>query len=45
MKISNEVKVGAVALVTLVVFIWLFNFLKGKDFFKKQLTTIVYIMK
>ena len=34
MKISNEVKVGAVALVTIVVFIWLFNFLKGKDFFK-----------
>lgn len=35
MKISNEVKVGAVALVTIVVFIWLFNYLKGKDFFKK----------
>ena len=35
MKISNEVKVGAVALVTIIVFIWLFNFLKGKDFFKK----------
>jgi len=34
MKISNEVKVGAVALVTIVVFIWLFNFLKGKNFFK-----------
>lgn len=35
MKISNEVKVGAVALVTLVVFIWLFSFLKGKNLFKK----------
>jgi phospholipid/cholesterol/gamma-HCH transport system substrate-binding protein len=35
MKISNEVKVGAVALVTIIVFIWLFNFLKGKDFFKR----------
>ncbi len=35
MKISNEVKVGAVALVTIVVFIWLFNFLKGKDYFKR----------
>lgn len=35
MKISNEVKVGAVALITIVVFIWLFNFLKGKDYFKK----------
>jgi phospholipid/cholesterol/gamma-HCH transport system substrate-binding protein len=33
-KISNEVKVGAVALITIVVFIWLYNFLKGKDFFK-----------
>jgi phospholipid/cholesterol/gamma-HCH transport system substrate-binding protein len=31
-KISNEVKVGAVALITLVIFIWLYNFLKGKDF-------------
>jgi phospholipid/cholesterol/gamma-HCH transport system substrate-binding protein len=31
-KISNEVKVGAVALLTLVIFIWLYNFLKGKDF-------------
>jgi phospholipid/cholesterol/gamma-HCH transport system substrate-binding protein len=30
-KISNEVKVGATALLTLVVFVWLFNFLKGKD--------------
>ncbi len=35
MKISNEVKVGAVALVTIVVFIWLFNFLKGKNYFKR----------
>jgi phospholipid/cholesterol/gamma-HCH transport system substrate-binding protein len=33
-KISNEVKVGAVALITIVVFIWLYNFLKGKDYFK-----------
>lgn len=30
-KISNEVKVGVIALVTIVVFIWLYNFLKGKD--------------
>ncbi|OFY68524.1 MAG: hypothetical protein A2V64_02200 [Bacteroidetes bacterium RBG_13_43_22] len=34
MKISHEVKVGAVALITIIVFIWLYNFLKGKDFFK-----------
>jgi phospholipid/cholesterol/gamma-HCH transport system substrate-binding protein len=33
-KISNEVKVGAVALLTILVFIWLFNYLKGKDFLK-----------
>jgi phospholipid/cholesterol/gamma-HCH transport system substrate-binding protein len=31
-KISNEVKVGTVALLTIVIFIWLYNFLKGKDF-------------
>ncbi len=30
-KISNEVKVGATALITIIVFIWLYNFLKGKD--------------
>src|SRR4030042_3431956 len=34
MKISHEVKVGAVALLTIIVVIWLYNFLKGKDFFK-----------
>lgn len=33
-KISNEIKVGAIALLTIVVFVWLFNFLKGKDLFK-----------
>ncbi len=33
-KISHEVKVGAVALITIITFIWLYNFLKGKDFFK-----------
>ena len=38
-KISNEVKVGGVALLTIVIFIWLFNFLKGKDFLKN---TAVY---
>ncbi len=39
-KISNEVKVGGIALLTIVVFIWLFNFLKGKDFLKS--TAIYY---
>jgi phospholipid/cholesterol/gamma-HCH transport system substrate-binding protein len=33
-KISNEVKVGGTALLTILVFVWLFNFLKGKDYFK-----------
>jgi phospholipid/cholesterol/gamma-HCH transport system substrate-binding protein len=36
MKISNEVKVGATALVTLIVFIWLYSFLKGKDIFQSE---------
>lgn len=32
-KLSNEVKVGVTAILTIIVFIWLYNFLKGKDFF------------
>ncbi len=39
-KISNEVKVGGTALLTILVFIWLFNFLKGKDLLKS--TAIYY---
>jgi phospholipid/cholesterol/gamma-HCH transport system substrate-binding protein len=39
-KISNEVKVGAIALLTIIIFIWLYNFLKGKDFLKS--TAIYY---
>lgn len=35
-KISNEVKVGGAVLITIIAFIWLFNFLKGKDFFKSS---------
>jgi phospholipid/cholesterol/gamma-HCH transport system substrate-binding protein len=34
MKLSNEVKVGATVIITIVVFIWLYNFLKGKNFFQ-----------
>ena len=34
-KVSNEVKVGATVIVTLILFIWLYNFLKGKDIFQK----------
>ena len=33
-KISNEIKVGVVSLFTILIFIWLYNFLKGKDYFK-----------
>jgi phospholipid/cholesterol/gamma-HCH transport system substrate-binding protein len=32
-KISHEVKIGVTALITILVFIWLYNFLKGKDLF------------
>lgn len=34
-KISNEVKIGITALIAILVFIWLFNFLKGKNLFSK----------
>jgi phospholipid/cholesterol/gamma-HCH transport system substrate-binding protein len=37
-KISNEVKVGATVLVTLVLFVWLYNFLKGTDLLKSTNT-------
>ena len=39
-KISNEVKVAVTALLTIAVFVWLFSFLKGKDFLKS--TAIYY---
>jgi phospholipid/cholesterol/gamma-HCH transport system substrate-binding protein len=35
-KISNEVKVGVVTIITILVFIWLYSFLKGKDFFSNS---------
>jgi phospholipid/cholesterol/gamma-HCH transport system substrate-binding protein len=34
-RISHEVKIGVTAIVTILVFIWLYNFLKGKDLFSK----------
>jgi phospholipid/cholesterol/gamma-HCH transport system substrate-binding protein len=37
-KISNEVKIGAVAILAILAFIWLFNFLKGKNYFKNTNT-------
>jgi phospholipid/cholesterol/gamma-HCH transport system substrate-binding protein len=36
MKFSNEVKVGIIAIVTIVVFIWLFNFMKGQNLLSKD---------
>jgi len=43
MKISNEVKVGAVALLTIAAFIWLYSFLKGSELFTKTATyNIIY---
>lgn len=35
-KISHEVKVGFTALITILVFIWLYNFLKGKNLFSNS---------
>lgn len=35
-KISNEVKVGATVILTILVFIWLYSFLKGKDLFSSN---------
>jgi phospholipid/cholesterol/gamma-HCH transport system substrate-binding protein len=35
-KISNEVKVGVTTLITIVIFIWLYSFLQGKDFFSNS---------
>lgn len=37
-SLSNEVKVGIIALLTIVVFIWLYNFLKGKNLLNKDAT-------
>lgn len=38
MKIANEVKVGILAIISLAILIIGFNYLKGKNFFKKQNT-------
>jgi len=40
-KISNEVKVGGIALITIIAFIWLYNFLKGEDIFNPSGTYYV----
>jgi len=38
MKISREAKIGIMALVTIAIFYWGFNFLKGKNIFKRTNT-------
>lgn len=35
-KLSNEAKVGIIAILTIVVFIWLYNFLKGNNVLNKD---------
>lgn len=40
-KISNELKVGAIAFLTIVAFIWLYSFLKGKNLFNPSATYYV----
>jgi phospholipid/cholesterol/gamma-HCH transport system substrate-binding protein len=37
-KISNEFKIGAIAFVTIIAFIWLYGFLKGRDVFNPNST-------
>jgi len=42
-KLSHEVRVGAVALITIVLFIWLFSFLKGENVFSNtDRYTVIY---
>lgn len=41
LKLSRELKTGIVTVVTLVAFIWGFNYLKGKDLFNKHRTFYV----
>ncbi len=42
MKISKEIKVGIIALLTIAAFWWLFNFLKGNDLFTQGNNFYVY---
>ncbi len=41
-KISNEAKIGVTAILTILVFIWVFSFLKGKNLFNK--TSSYYVV-
>jgi phospholipid/cholesterol/gamma-HCH transport system substrate-binding protein len=43
MKISNEAKIGFLAVITIVIFIWSFHFLKGRNILKYARTyTVIY---
>ncbi len=37
-KISNELKIGTIAIVTVAIFIWLFTFMKGSELFTRTAT-------
>lgn len=41
LKLSRELKIGITTVLTIVAFIWGFNYLKGKDFFNKHRTFFV----
>jgi phospholipid/cholesterol/gamma-HCH transport system substrate-binding protein len=45
MKISNETKVGALTAVSITLLILGFNFLKGKNVFKKKATMYLLSVK
>lgn len=40
-KIKHEVKIGLLAIVTIVIFIWVYNFMKGKNILNSAKSYIV----
>lgn len=41
LKLSRELRIGLISVITLAAFVWSFNFLKGKDLFNQQRTFFV----
>ncbi len=41
LKLSRELRIGLLSVITLAAFVWSFNFLKGKDLFNQQRTYFV----
>ncbi len=41
LKLSRELRIGLLSVITLAAFVWSFNFLKGKDLFNQQRTFFV----